>query len=203
MLYTVKEVSAMSKVTIKTLHHYHKIGLLLPQQTSEAGYRLYGTRELERLRTIMETLEKSINATEVGERMENGDLFKGFDSEAEWEQALSKQHEYLQKTYQVELKTKGIDVVEMNEQAREAAAFMKEMADALRAGIKHTDEKIRGMIEAHLAFLNHSGLTITPADFAGQTRFFLQDDFHLAMLEGQQTGLAYYLAAAAEAFAAN
>ncbi len=37
MLYTVKEVSNLAKVSIKTLHHYHKIGLLIPQTRSEAG----------------------------------------------------------------------------------------------------------------------------------------------------------------------
>ncbi|UUZ95535.1 MerR family transcriptional regulator [Paenibacillus sp. P25] len=53
MLYTVKEVSELSKVTVKTLHHYHKIGLLLPSRISEAGYRLYGEKELERLQQIL------------------------------------------------------------------------------------------------------------------------------------------------------
>ncbi len=53
MLYTVKEVSELSGVTIKTLHHYHKIGLLVPSEISEAGYRLYGTKELERLQQIL------------------------------------------------------------------------------------------------------------------------------------------------------
>ncbi|WP_178025485.1 hypothetical protein [uncultured Paenibacillus sp.] len=41
------------------------------------------------------------------------------------------------------------------------------------------------------------------ADFAAQARFFLSDDFHRTLLEGQQTGLAYYLLAAAEAYAAT
>lgn len=53
LLYTVKEVSNLSKVTVKTLHHYHKIGLLLPCQVSSAGYRLYGMGELERLQQIL------------------------------------------------------------------------------------------------------------------------------------------------------
>lgn len=53
MLYTVKEVSELSNVTVKTLHHYHKIGLLLPCKASGAGYRLYGTNELERLQEIL------------------------------------------------------------------------------------------------------------------------------------------------------
>ena len=48
-----KEVSELSGVTIKALHHYHKIGLLQPAEISEAGYRLYSAAELERLRHIL------------------------------------------------------------------------------------------------------------------------------------------------------
>lgn len=38
---------------MKALHHYHKIGLLTPCETTPAGYRLYGTKELERLQQIL------------------------------------------------------------------------------------------------------------------------------------------------------
>lgn len=53
VLYTVKEVSALTGVTIKALHHYDKIGLLKPCQFSVSGYRLYGMNELERLQQIL------------------------------------------------------------------------------------------------------------------------------------------------------
>ncbi|WP_438444834.1 MerR family transcriptional regulator [Gorillibacterium sp. sgz5001074] len=53
MLYTVKDLSALAGVTVKTLHHYHHIGLLPPCSTTEAGYRLYGPEELERLQEIL------------------------------------------------------------------------------------------------------------------------------------------------------
>ncbi|SHK47137.1 MerR family transcriptional regulator [Desulforamulus aeronauticus] len=53
MLYTVKEISELAKVTVKTMHHYHRIGLLLPCCVSDAGYRLYGEKELERLQQIL------------------------------------------------------------------------------------------------------------------------------------------------------
>lgn len=53
MLYTVKEIAKLTGVTVKTLHHYHKIELLEPCQISEAGYRLYGRNELERLQQIL------------------------------------------------------------------------------------------------------------------------------------------------------
>lgn len=39
MQYTVKEVAELTGVTVKALHHYHKIGLLEPCKISDAGYR--------------------------------------------------------------------------------------------------------------------------------------------------------------------
>lgn len=53
MMYTVKEVADLTGVTIKTLHHYHKISLLQPCGITDAGYRLYGEKELERLQQIL------------------------------------------------------------------------------------------------------------------------------------------------------
>lgn len=52
-MYTVHEASKMAHTTVKTLHHYHKIGLLIPEQTTEAGYRVYGKKDLERLQQIL------------------------------------------------------------------------------------------------------------------------------------------------------
>ena len=42
----------MTGVTVRTLHHYDRIGLLRPQR-SASGYRLYGSAELERLEQIV------------------------------------------------------------------------------------------------------------------------------------------------------
>ncbi len=53
MSYTVKQVASMAGVSVRTLHHYHHIGLLRPHTVTEAGYRLYGQEELERLQQIL------------------------------------------------------------------------------------------------------------------------------------------------------
>ena len=50
---TVKEVSLLTGVSIRTLHHYDQIGLLKPSAISEAGYRLYDDGALEKLQTIL------------------------------------------------------------------------------------------------------------------------------------------------------
>jgi len=241
MLYTVKEVSSMSSVTIKTLHHYHKIGLLIPQEISEAGYRYYGTKELERLQQILfyrelefpleqinhllkgepdriqilmeqeklleirqqrlERILQTLRISKDGTQTDVQELFRGFESEEAWREALEAQRHHLKEAYDYDLDETGpIDVPEMNEQAKEAMAFMAGMVESLRNGVKHHDEKIRQRIGDHLDFLNAHGHAVTPTAFAAQIQFFLTDDFHLQMLESQQTGLAYYLAAAAASF---
>lgn len=50
---TVKEVSRLTGVSVRTLHYYDSIGLLRPTQTTESGYRLYDDAALERLQSIL------------------------------------------------------------------------------------------------------------------------------------------------------
>ncbi|MCK9861371.1 MerR family transcriptional regulator [Paenibacillus sp. ATY16] len=244
MLLSVKEVSEMADVTIKTLHHYHKIGLLMPSEISEAGYRFYGEKELQRLQeilfyrelefsleqikeimntnpdrrtilekqeallisksqrlhTLIDTIKLSITSMKEGIPLENKRLFAGFSNEQQWNEALEEQSKHLEETYGIEpLTVQEADVQKMNEQAAEAMTFMSNMADSLRTGVKHNDVKVTDLIKLHIDFLNGHGHKLSALDFAAQTKFFLQDDFHLSMLETQQTGLSYYLAAAAEA----
>ncbi|MBO5140303.1 MAG: MerR family transcriptional regulator [Peptococcaceae bacterium] len=50
---TVKEVSNLTGISVRTLHHYDAIGLLKPTELTEAGYRLYDDTALERLQIIL------------------------------------------------------------------------------------------------------------------------------------------------------
>lgn len=50
---TVKEVSRVTGVSVRALHHYDTIGLLKPTRVTEAGYRLYDDTALRRLQTIL------------------------------------------------------------------------------------------------------------------------------------------------------
>lgn len=53
MAFKVKEVADLVGVSVRTLHHYHQIGLLTPESLSPAGYRLYTDRNLEKLQQIL------------------------------------------------------------------------------------------------------------------------------------------------------
>ena len=50
---TVKEVSKLTGVSVRTLHHYDAIGLLKPTAVTQAGYRLYDDEALGRLQSIL------------------------------------------------------------------------------------------------------------------------------------------------------
>jgi hypothetical protein len=99
------------------------------------------------------------------------------------------------------LEKNPIRVDEMNELAVEAVHFQKEMAQALQDGVRFDDEQVFRLIEQHLTFLQQHGHKITADEFAAQTQFFLEDDFHRQVLAEQQPGLPYFLHIAAKAFA--
>jgi DNA-binding transcriptional MerR regulator len=50
--YGIHEFADVAGVTIKALHHYDRLDLLKPGRT-EAGYRMYAARDLERLEQII------------------------------------------------------------------------------------------------------------------------------------------------------
>ncbi|MBJ6362448.1 MerR family transcriptional regulator [Paenibacillus sp. GCM10012307] len=53
MAMKVKEVADLTGISVRTLHHYDEIGLLHPEETTGAGYRLYSDRNLEMLQQIL------------------------------------------------------------------------------------------------------------------------------------------------------
>ncbi len=62
---TVKEVSVISGVSIRTLHYYDEIGLLEPTMLSDAGYRLYDESKLAKLQQILLLKEVELPLSEI------------------------------------------------------------------------------------------------------------------------------------------
>ena len=53
MKWQVKDFAKLTDITIRTLHHYDKIGLLKPSIRQENGYRVYVEKDLLRLQQIL------------------------------------------------------------------------------------------------------------------------------------------------------
>jgi DNA-binding transcriptional MerR regulator len=64
---TVKQLAAISGVTVRTLHHYDEIGLLTPGAVGANGYRYYGRQELLRLQRILFHRELGVPLNEIAE----------------------------------------------------------------------------------------------------------------------------------------
>lgn len=72
---TVKEVSRLTGVSVRTLHHYDAIGLLKPAALSPAGYRLYDDAALRRLQSILLFRQLQFPLKEIREILDS----PGFD----------------------------------------------------------------------------------------------------------------------------
>src|SRR5689334_11566338 len=49
----VGDVAALAGITVRTLHHYDRIGLLSPSERTSAGYRRYTPSDLDRLHRVL------------------------------------------------------------------------------------------------------------------------------------------------------
>ncbi len=73
--YRVSEVARIAGVSVRALHHYDAIGLLVPQGRSEAGYRVYAEGDLLRLQQILLGRELGLALEEIRRSLDD----PGFD----------------------------------------------------------------------------------------------------------------------------
>lgn len=67
----VKDVSEITGVSIRALRYYDEIGLLKPTEVTDAGYRLYDSKALERLQEIMFFKELEIPLEDIKKIMDS------------------------------------------------------------------------------------------------------------------------------------
>jgi MerR family transcriptional regulator, thiopeptide resistance regulator len=72
--YRVGEVAALTQVSVRTLNHYDRIGLLRPALHSTGGYRLYGESELLRLQQILTLRYLGFPLKRIGELLDRADF---------------------------------------------------------------------------------------------------------------------------------
>ncbi len=72
--WTVRELANLAGVSVRTLHHYHHIGLLLPARIGDNGYRSYGHAQLVRLQQILFFRELEFPLGRIRELLDRPDL---------------------------------------------------------------------------------------------------------------------------------
>ncbi|MGV3294186.1 MerR family transcriptional regulator [Streptococcus pluranimalium] len=81
---TIKEVSKMAGISVRTLQYYDKISLLNPTRYSDAGYRLYSDKDLEKLQHILLFRALEFPLTDIKEILNN----QHFDKQKALEQQI-------------------------------------------------------------------------------------------------------------------
>lgn len=132
---TVKEISELTGISVRTLHYYDEIGLLKPTQKSDAGYRLYDDRALEILQQILFFREFDIPLKEIKAVLENPAL--------ERNQILQMQRKMLvAKKERMEHLIASIDDILKGENKMDFAIFSKtEVEEMFQTMFEHMPDK--------------------------------------------------------------
>ena len=169
--YTVSRLAALAGVSVRTLHHYHHIGLLKPSSRTEAGYRLYAEADLLRLQQILFFRELDVPLDEIRRILER----PGFDQVQALEQhrrmlqeragRLARLLQTIDKTIQMLTE----DTVELTD-AELYEGFTKEEAERYQrearemydpALVQESERRIRKMSKAQWQALKAEGDAVT------------------------------------------
>lgn len=140
---TVKEISDVTGISVRTLHYYDEIGLLKPTEKSDAGYRLYDDRALETLQQILFFREFDIPLKEIKAVIEHPSLDKN--------QILQMQRKMLvAKKERMERLIASIDDILKGENKMDFEVFTKtELENIIDSIIINMSEKQRAVFTEH------------------------------------------------------
>ncbi len=121
---TVNEVSKLAGISVRTLHYYDEIGLLHPDQLTEANYRLYDEAALERLQQILFFRELEFPLKDIKEMIDS-DRFNREEALAQQIKLLRMKREHLDGLLELalEIQRKGMNTMDFR-------AFDKSEIDA-------------------------------------------------------------------------
>lgn len=140
---TVKEISDLTGISVRTLHYYDEIGLLKPTDKSDAGYRLYDDKALETLQQILFFREFDISLKEIKTVIENPAL--------ERNQILQMQRKMLvAKKERMECLIASIDRILKGDKAMDFEVFSKtELEDMYRSMEANMSEEQKAVFIEH------------------------------------------------------
>ena len=136
---TVKEISDLTGISVRTLHYYDEIGLLKPTEKSDAGYRLYDDKALETLQQILFFREFDISLKEIKAVLDNPAL--------ERNQILQVQRKMLvTKKERMERLIASIDGILKGENKMDFTIFTKtEVEEMFQTMLEHMPENMRNI----------------------------------------------------------
>jgi DNA-binding transcriptional MerR regulator len=136
---TVKEISDLTGISVRTLHYYDEIGLLKPTEKSDAGYRLYDDKALETLQQILFFREFDISLKEIKAVLDNPALERNQILQVQRKMLVTKQE-------RMERLIASIDDILKGENKMDFTIFTKtEVEEMFQTMLEHMPENMRNI----------------------------------------------------------
>ena len=227
--YQVKDVSRLAHVSVRTLHYYEEIGLLVPTGRTEAGYRLYTDDDLLRLQQILIRRELGLPLEQIRRSLDD----PSFDIR---QALLAQKQQLLQRVaaieaalggdmekmfegfdpskYEVEARERWGDTDAYKEAARrtkrytkddwsrhrtEQEAIYRDAAALMNAGRQPSDGDARAVAERHRLLIDRWFYPCSPETHAGLASLYESDPRFADGMNAHAPGLAAFLIAAIRA----
>ena len=167
---TVKEVSKLAGVSVRTLHYYDAIGLLEPTKVTDAGYRMYDDTALSRLQNILLFRELQFPLKEIKEILDSPN-FNQEEAVAQQIKLLELQYKHIGEliSFAREIQTKGVKIMNFEVfDAKEIEQYYLKFANEIMSlftelgamkQLPPTDKAVQEKVVALQAYINENFYT--------------------------------------------
>lgn len=216
---TIGEISELTGVTVRALHHYDEVGLLRPTGRSEAGYRLYSGADLERLREILAWRGLGFGLEEIktvldepdegratmlrerktvvdGEQDRLATVAAGLDAaiaDAEYGHEARERWGHTDAYRQSRARAREYGLEQWRQIGAASEAIEEEMASLLDAGELAEGDAARAVARRHREHIATWFYDCSAQMHRGLGEMYIADERFAAHYEGRRAGLAAYM----------
>lgn len=166
--YTVKQLADMAGISVRTLHHYDQIDLLVPKAKTESGHRLYSEQELYRLQQILFFRELGYALKDIADALDDHgfDLVQSLESQrAQLKQQLARTGRLIETIDKTIIKLKSKETMlshkELYEGFPKGREYREEAMERWGDEVVLTEQRMQQMSKAELLELKAEGGRIT------------------------------------------
>ena len=80
-IWRIGELAEQAGITVRTLHHYHRLGLLSPSCRTSGGHRCYTSKDVVQLQRIIALRSCGLSLEEIGSVLSAGAVLAAVDVE--------------------------------------------------------------------------------------------------------------------------
>lgn len=161
----IGELASQCGITVRTLHHYHQIGLLVPSEFSEAGHRLYSKADASKLQQILSLRQLGFSLEEINNLVVNPDYnpmlvvqaqLEAINEQIKLKEALRNELRQLQtllslnQNISIDQLLKIMELIRMNE----SDFITTELIEKMRASLKSLSEEKKAKLKEMLPLVD-------------------------------------------------